>query len=104
MDIRIQVYGVLDFGFWLCFISICTAMSLFPEGRSVWAMAAVTNRKHGSPRRLGVDESRSCAFRKSIKRRKPEITVEYTTPLSASKLCFTYNCLHIYKLTARHSP
>jgi hypothetical protein len=33
MDVRIQVYGLLDSGRWLCLSATRTAMSLLPETR-----------------------------------------------------------------------
>ena len=33
MDVRVQIYGLLGSGRWLCLSVTCTAMSLLPETR-----------------------------------------------------------------------
>ena len=54
MDVRVQVYGLLDSGRWLCLFVTRTAMSLLPETRR--DVGNIMNRKPPTPRGLDRDE------------------------------------------------
>ena len=75
MDVRVQIYGLLGSGGWLCLSVTRTAMSLLPETRLDVDSGHCEQKAPRLPQAWIVMKSSSRASRNSIRRQSPGITV-----------------------------